>query len=113
MSHLNKAVNPVSSHSIAQQTTGSVDVYSGGMLGDGNDSFVETMFFAPARNTLNFQLDMVTGHIISIVHAYMHNVIQEHTESADLRQGESGPDPESISGVRIWMRTPDPDFGFG
>jgi len=31
---------------------------------------------------------------------------EKHSESVDLRQGESGLDPESVSGVR-----PHPDFG--
>ena len=34
---------------------------------------------------------------------------QEHLESAGLHQGESGPDLESISGVRKRIHTSDPD----
>jgi len=36
-------------------------------------------------------------------------VQQEHLESAHLLQGQYGPDPKSISGVRIRTTTPD-DF---
>ena len=35
--------------------------------------------------------------------------LQEHSESTDLCQDDSGPDLESISGVRIRIQTLDPD----
>ena len=41
------------------------------------------------------------------------NAEDNKSTPADLRQGESGPDPVSVSRGRIRIRNPDPDFGSG
>ena len=47
----------------------------------------------------------------SETHKMKKDYIQEHSETSDLRQGVSGPDPDSVSGLRI--RTPYQGFGSG
>ena len=67
---------------------------------------MKTFYRSTLYDTRQLNTNCVFSCHFCIVLAYfISTVIQEHSENVDLRQDESGLDPESVSGVR----TTDPD----